>query len=72
MSKVIIKETRGRPAKYDFSLKIGELRTYPKKAQGSAMKYAARKGVKFRTWIEDNMVNVVRIAAILFFFNLNF
>lgn len=57
------KETRGRRKKYDFKLKKGELRTMPFSdgARTTALRYAKDKGLKYRTWREDENLNVLRV-----------
>ena len=61
MKTAIIKETRGRPKKYDFGLKKNEYRIYPRLARSAAMKYAINNGYKFRTWVENDLLHVVRV-----------
>lgn len=58
-----VKETRGRPKKYDFSLKIGQFRkmTFSTGARVSALAYAKLMGWKFRTWQDKGKLFVKRI-----------
>lgn len=58
------KETRGRPKKYDFTLKKGFHQQLPFStgARTTALKFAKEKGWKFRTWREDENLIVLRIS----------
>ncbi len=57
------KETRGRPKKYAFSLKKGELRTLPYSdgARTTALRFARENKLKYRTWVEDGILNILRV-----------
>lgn len=57
------KETRGRPKKYDFTLKKGQSVTQPFStgARTTALKFAKNKGWKYRTWRENENLIVMRI-----------
>jgi len=58
------KETRGRHKKYDFKLKKGQLKILPFSdgARTTALRYAKTNGLKYRTWREDENLNVLRVA----------
>jgi hypothetical protein len=59
-----VKETRGRPKKYDFSLKIGEFRKMPfsNGARVTALAFARSKDWTFRTWQDKGKLYIKRIA----------
>lgn len=59
-----VKETRGRPKKYDFELKIGQFKTMKMSngARVSALAYARDKGYTFRTWQDKGKLFVKRVA----------
>jgi len=58
------KETRGRPKKYDFTLKKGQSMSEPFSvgARTTALKFAKSKGWKYRTWRENENLIVMRLA----------
>jgi len=57
------KETRGRPKKYDFTLKKGHSisQPYSTGARTTALKFAKTKGWKYRTWVEGETLIVLRV-----------
>lgn len=58
------KETRGRPKKYDFRLKKGQLKKMPfsNGARITALRYAKNNGLKYRTWVESGVLNILRMT----------
>lgn len=59
-----VKETRGRPKKYDFTLKIGQFRkmTFTNGARVSALAFAKTQGWTFRTWQDNGKLFIKRVA----------
>jgi hypothetical protein len=59
-----VKETRGRPRKYNFSLKKGQSVTMPfsNGARVTALKYAKMNGLGYRSWVEDGQLTILRIT----------
>lgn len=60
---MIAKETRGRPKKYDFTLKKGQSMSqdFSVGARTTALKFAKNKGWKYRTWREGEKLMVLRV-----------
>lgn len=56
------KETRGRPKKYDFTLKKGQSVSQPFStgARTTALKFAKTKGWKYCTWRDGENLIVLR------------
>lgn len=59
-----VKETRGRPKKYDFSLEIGQFKRMKMSngARVSALAFARYNGWKFRTWQDKGKLYIKRVA----------
>ena len=57
----IYKETRGRKRKYNFDLKINDQMLLPKNASGSVFKFAKENRQKFKTWVENGVLHIIRI-----------
>lgn len=57
-----IKETRGRKKKYEFNLKVGQVVSMPfsNGARTSALAYARKNGLRFRTWREGDVLKIGR------------
>jgi hypothetical protein len=58
-----IKETRGRPKKYNFDLKKGDfiVMKMSNGARVSALAHAKVKGWIFRTWQDKGKLNIKRV-----------
>lgn len=58
-----VKETRGRPKKYDFRLKKGDFLKIPMSngARVTALKFARDKGWTFRTWQDNGSLFIKRV-----------
>ena len=65
--EITIPETRGAPAKYDFNMEVGEIRSYDNTKAvyliNSAKSYCKRRGLawKFRCYTMDGLSHIVRV-----------
>ncbi len=61
-----IKETRGRPRKYNFELKKGQVSSFSesnnKTIQILFLSFAKKHGFKFRTWNEQDVLFIKRVS----------
>jgi hypothetical protein len=60
MTKVIFKESRGRPKAYQYPTKKGQI--MPIDSQQAAYQDAKRNGYKVRTWKSDGVIYVERLS----------